>query len=700
MKLEFRALAASDEAGLKEFYKLYQTSFPLADEQEPIEGFERVLEMNDDPRIQERLGPYHEFIITIHDPASHAMVGGLVLGVSTGPEHEKAGLAASVQGIYLFLDRQFREKHPLGTASLVPEIEHWARTAFESRAQSRSTEVAIFLEVNNPKLMTARDIVIDRDNSGLDPFRRYMFWIGLRCRPLDFQYVQPPLNSEKAAVPYLELFYKGPRQHLPASVLIEHLYKFVSISVLKGRDAYQNPDFAEMAADLQQRGEIAVIDWRGNAKIRGILAQAKLRTDATRPAAFDPFGPPPENSAYRPAQRSFLAKQWARLWNAGYRLIYRLFRLLERNHIYVTYAEVIVGVIGLSILLGSQKLIIEHFHMMEIWKHRSENIILGTLLIYVLCRGLVNMRRSRLGNNFARIQSQLRARRDPAAAFQHENFKWFSAEIVERAAQCLAFWRVAGDTTSTASRYDAVQLMRTYSAQIHSDRVWGVVDEDRSKSELPNLDRWLDAFPDCLVGAKFTQCPGRSFYNLVLPIVTRAGRLGQMGLEAIEVDQQLANAIISQRPLPPERANAGEQRPACLLVLRQVATADANGASGPMNELDFEFAIIATALMHVATLLWKLAPGGDLIEGLPKDSLIMFVSGNRHGATFLKDLGFELILRPAPHEAEEDDAAHESVAQANLSVYRFAIGDPANAKARRLRVLMSDLIRTMPDRGV
>jgi hypothetical protein len=694
MHLEFIELTRDDDAALQEFYNIYATSFPLPDEQEPIEGFIDVLRMNADRDVQRNFGPYQEVLLAIRDPESRAIVGGLVFSVTFGQKHWDAGIAGSVQAIYLFLDRKFRERHRLDARAIVPEIERRALEICRPHAPATCMEIAIFFEVNNPRKMLAHQIKADYDMSGLDPYKRYKNWIGLKCRPLDFNYVQPPLNSEKKAVDYLDLFYYGPRERIPAAMLAEHLRAFISVSVLKGKDPRKDPDFLEMDSTLRATAHVRVIDPENDKKIRSILDQARLRMSGAPDTSFDPFGRPPAESIYRLPERRSLARLLAVAWNAVYRFIFYLFHVLEREHILVTYLEIVVGGLGLFVLFFGEEIIVGNLHLMETWKHYAEEFILLVLLLYVMCRGLVNMRRARLGNDFGRMWRRLHARSDPAAGRRSLNFDWFAREVKQRIPECQNFWRIADDTTSVDARGQATDAIREYSAQIHSDRVWNVTDAQRLKTELPELDTWLDDFADGLVGARFTNCPGRNFFSLIVPIATPAGRLGPLGLAGIEIDAALAKEITEQIPRRPHRSQRREQDAPCLLALRQVIIHNAAAASPVPGKLEIQFGLMLTTLMHLAVLLWKLAPGGDVANGLPQDLVILVVSGNRHGAAVLKELGFELALRAAPHEPEEGAESTEDLAQANLSVYRLTVGANTSA-ARRFRTLMSDAVQTL-----
>jgi hypothetical protein len=119
----------------------------------------------------------------------------------------------------------------------------------------------ILFEVNNPARMTPAQIEEDTARSGLDPHRRYVFWKRNGFGPLDFDYVQPRLRPDAEPVRYLDLFCTaGVADAIPAELIAAHLRAFVSISVLKGRDASSDPDFRAMAETLLPGTTIPFVD--------------------------------------------------------------------------------------------------------------------------------------------------------------------------------------------------------------------------------------------------------------------------------------------------------------------------------------------------------------------------------------------------------------------------------------------------------
>jgi hypothetical protein len=251
----FEEITRSDSPSFQSFYEMYEAAFPIADEREPPEAFDAILRFNADLRLQMAHGPYREIVVAIRAWDGGPMIGGHVFGVTTSAEHRQCGMAASVQGIYTFLHPAAR-----GTLSIHSVAEYSQRAAsllfavpgFEARQPS-----PILFEVNNPLRMSTDEIEVDTRLSGTNPFRRYMFWYRSGFWPLDFPYVQPRLRDDASAIHYLDLFCThGAATPLPAKVLFRHLSAFVSVSVLKGRDACSDTDFVAMKKWLESRDTV------------------------------------------------------------------------------------------------------------------------------------------------------------------------------------------------------------------------------------------------------------------------------------------------------------------------------------------------------------------------------------------------------------------------------------------------------------
>lgn len=130
-------------------------------------------------------------------------------------------------------------------------------------------------------------------------------------------------------------------------------------------------------------------------------------------------------------------------------------------------------------------------------------------------------------------------------------------------------------------------------------------------------------------------------------------------------------------------------------MLRQLVDVGAYGEVKHVDKLDIELGLILTTMLQLGVYLARLAPDGELRDSLPKSCTILVVSANRHAAKLLEDMGFRILLRPAPHESQGSEDKDDNLAQANLSIYRLDIGNPNNDKATELRHLMADLLDVM-----
>jgi hypothetical protein len=247
----YEEIAPADSDVFEKLYAIYADLFPLEDEREPPEAFVEIAALNADADIQARYGPWREIVTGIRESERGPLVGGNIFGVTTSPFHLAFGCQASVQCIYIFLVREARGRGAVADARAYMQSRALAALGFE--AGNGKMPPLIFLEANNPMRMTAAEIEEDTLSSGINPYQRYGFWKRNGYAPLDFAYVEPPLRPDASAVRYLDLFCtRGTADAIPAELIAAHLSAFVSISVLKGRAASENPDFARMIGELHQ----------------------------------------------------------------------------------------------------------------------------------------------------------------------------------------------------------------------------------------------------------------------------------------------------------------------------------------------------------------------------------------------------------------------------------------------------------------
>lgn len=268
-KVSFYEILSCDTTEFQQLYKIYEVAFPLADEREPQEAFEQIFILNNDQRIQSLYGTYKEFVTAIRLGKDGAIIGGIVFSVTTSPAHISAGIPSSIQAVYVWLLADYRGIIPMRDITA-----YCRKTALETFGSCHSAamyEPIIFFEVNNPLQMTSQQIDEDTYHSGIDPFRRYLFWQrAVSSMPLDFAYVQPRLRDDSEPVHYLDLFCTNELpKGIPAQLLLNHLKTFVSISVMKGRNASQDSDFSTMEQWLNEQETVHFIH-RNSAKIKEI----------------------------------------------------------------------------------------------------------------------------------------------------------------------------------------------------------------------------------------------------------------------------------------------------------------------------------------------------------------------------------------------------------------------------------------------
>jgi hypothetical protein len=248
-RLSYEEIQPEHSKDFAKLYAIYADLFPLPDEREPPDAFFEISMLNQRADVQMQMGPWREIVAGIRLWQGGPLVGGHVFGVTTSPAHVKFGCRASVQAIYTFLERAARGKGQIPDMKSYMCAEALAKFGFDPVRGGMPP--LMFFEVNNPKRMTPQEIEEDTRRSGLDPHRRYIFWKRNGFAPLEFSYVQPRLRPDAEPVRYLDLFCTaGVADAIPAELILAHLSTFVSISVLKGKPAMDDPDFAKMAEAL------------------------------------------------------------------------------------------------------------------------------------------------------------------------------------------------------------------------------------------------------------------------------------------------------------------------------------------------------------------------------------------------------------------------------------------------------------------
>ena len=269
----FEEICPGETESFASFYRIYADAFPLSDEREPPEAFVEIAALNSRADVQARFGPWREIVAGMRLPDSTAPVGGVIFGVTTSPFHVAFGCRSSIQNIYIFVEPAARGRG--ATAQANDYMEGRALAAFGFDAGAGRIPPLVFLEVNNPTRMSSAEIDDDTARSGIDPYRRYMFWKRRGFAPLDMHYVQPALRSDASPVRYLDLFCtSGVADAVPAELIIAHLSAFISISVLKGQAAATSPEFVRMSEELRTRQLVGFV--RDTSSDQQTIAQKAL----------------------------------------------------------------------------------------------------------------------------------------------------------------------------------------------------------------------------------------------------------------------------------------------------------------------------------------------------------------------------------------------------------------------------------------
>jgi len=252
------------------FYALYEKTFPLTEEREPIEGFNAVLAFNKDADVQSGFGPLYEAITIARERGTGKTVAAANYAIMSYPAGQHAGLDfdASCHLNFVCVDAEVRGA---GLAQLL--LDYVDRRVVE--VVSRETGVKaprVFLtcEQNNPDRMTREQIETDAAAALIDPLQRTRWWSRRGYGRLDFQYEQPPLSPEHTPCKYIDFFVRVPGtgakefQSFPAQPLLEHLRRFFFVSVGKlAAGMSQNEVWVRQRKLLEAREQVPVL-WTVN----------------------------------------------------------------------------------------------------------------------------------------------------------------------------------------------------------------------------------------------------------------------------------------------------------------------------------------------------------------------------------------------------------------------------------------------------
>lgn len=163
---------------------------------------------------------------------------------------------------YLLVDGQWRGLS-IGTI-----LSDKCRETLEAHAKSRGHLAgcnAIFLETNSAiKVSNTRDV--------MEPSLRHKIFYGMGLRLVDFDYVQPPLDTDKNKVNYLLLCcFVTPRipsvrignkdqYYLPTHLVKNTMHAFWVNAPMKGRKFSEDVDYKRMQDQLRRRERILLLD--------------------------------------------------------------------------------------------------------------------------------------------------------------------------------------------------------------------------------------------------------------------------------------------------------------------------------------------------------------------------------------------------------------------------------------------------------
>ncbi len=246
------------------FYALYEKTFPLAEEREPIKGFDAVLAFNKDAAVQSGFGPLYEAIAIARERGTGKTIAAANYVIMSYPAGQHAGLDfdASCHLNFVCVDAEVRGA---GLArSLLDYVDRRVVEVVFRETGVKAPRVFLTCEQNNPDRMTREQIETDAAAALIDPLERTRWWSRRGYGRLDFQYEQPPLSPERASCKYIDFFVRipgtGEFQSFPAQPLLEHLRRFFFVSVGKfAAGMSQNEVWVRQRKLLEAREQVPVL---------------------------------------------------------------------------------------------------------------------------------------------------------------------------------------------------------------------------------------------------------------------------------------------------------------------------------------------------------------------------------------------------------------------------------------------------------
>lgn len=259
--LKLGDITTGDDKRIEAFYALYSTVFTLEEEREPIEGFRAVLDLNSDGRVAKDFAPLREQVTVAQDPSGRIVgAANYILYAHSPNAVSQYGFGVSAQLNFLCVDRNYR-----GAGIAQHLLEDLYRKVGQFAAEhGRPGSGFITCEQNNPARMTAEQLKEDMAGALIDPYERMRWWRARGFARLAFDYCQPALNPGQEPCRYIDFFVRfvgdtGALQALPTPLLIEHLRRYIFVSIGKfERDMSQDPTWVHQREVLAALSEVAI----------------------------------------------------------------------------------------------------------------------------------------------------------------------------------------------------------------------------------------------------------------------------------------------------------------------------------------------------------------------------------------------------------------------------------------------------------
>jgi ribosomal protein S18 acetylase RimI-like enzyme len=262
-KLEFIDIDRSRSPLLQDFYALYEKAFSLAEEREPLSGFETVLAFNQHAQVQAGFGPFYEAITIVRDYKTVIAAANYTIMSYRSPQRARIGFDGSCQLNFICVDKTVRG---VGLArALLNHVDTRISDVVSSETAAAAPRVFITCEQNNPARMTQKQIETDAAAALIDPLERTRWWSKLEFSRLDFPYEQPPLSVQHQPCAYIDYYVRipnedmGSRRSFQTRPLLEHLRRFFFVCVGKfDIDMTRNEEWLRQKKYLEEREHVPV----------------------------------------------------------------------------------------------------------------------------------------------------------------------------------------------------------------------------------------------------------------------------------------------------------------------------------------------------------------------------------------------------------------------------------------------------------